>query len=30
MEAYDKDGNGALSANKLKQSLPLLASAKRI
>jgi hypothetical protein len=30
MEAYDKDGNGALSAEELKQSPPLLASAKRI
>jgi hypothetical protein len=30
MEAYDKDGNGALSAEELKQSLPLLASATRI
>lgn len=30
MEAYDKDGNGSLSAEELKQSPPLLASATRI
>jgi hypothetical protein len=30
MEAYDKDGSGFLSAEELKQSPPLLASATRI
>ena len=30
MEAYDKDGNGALSAEELKQSPPLLANATQI
>lgn len=30
MEAYDKDGNGSLSVEELKQSPPLLSSATRI
>lgn len=30
MEAYDKDGSGSLSAEELKQSPPLLASAARM